>query len=57
MTRDLSALVLSMSLPLWAHAHEGHGQPAASHWHASDTLGLLVMAVAVALLVHAGRRK
>ncbi len=28
-------------------AHDGHGMAATSHWHASDTLGLLVGAVAV----------
>jgi len=31
-----------------AQAHEGHGLPGASHWHATDTLGLLlVLALAV----------
>lgn len=25
------------------HAHPGHGTAAASHWHASDTVGLLVV--------------
>ncbi len=43
--------------PLWAwlafgaHAHEGHGIDIASHWHATDTVGLLVLAVAVGLVV------
>lgn len=31
----------------WAQSHEGHGLPGASHWHATDVLGL-VLAVAVA---------
>jgi hypothetical protein len=26
-----------------AHAHAGHGMDAASHWHAGDTVGLLVV--------------
>jgi hypothetical protein len=30
-----------------AHAHEGHGLPGISHWHATDTL-LLIGAVAAA---------
>lgn len=28
-------------------AHDGHGLPNGSHWHASDTLGLLLGAAAV----------
>jgi hypothetical protein len=30
-----------------ARAHEGHGLPGPSHWHATDAVGL-VLAVAVA---------
>ena len=30
-----------------AQAHEGHGMPGASHWHATDVVGL-VLVVAVA---------
>lgn len=29
-----------------AHAHPGHRLAAASHWHASDTLGLLLVGMA-----------
>lgn len=32
------------------HAHEGHGLPG-SHWHATDTWGLLVLLGAVAVAV------
>ncbi len=42
------------SLAGWAcgvFAHEGHGLEGASHWHATDTVGLLVLAVAVGLVV------
>ena len=35
-------------LPLAASAHTGHGLPGASHWHATDTLGLLLVAAAAA---------
>jgi hypothetical protein len=36
-------LLLGALLPLAAKAHEGHGLPGASHWHATDTVGLLVV--------------
>lgn len=29
-----------------AFAHEGHGMPGAYHWHATDVLGYLLIAVA-----------
>jgi hypothetical protein len=38
-------LLLAAQLAL---AHEGHGLPGPSHWHASDTWGFVVAAVAVA---------
>ena len=39
------------------HAHEGHGLGGASHWHASDTLGfVLVGLVCVAVAWYAGRK-
>ena len=50
----LGALALGLS-PL-ALAHEGHGM-GAHHWHATDTLGFVVLAVAVALVLWAIRRK
>ncbi len=31
-----------------ARAHEGHGLPGPSHWHASDALGFIVAAVMAA---------
>jgi hypothetical protein len=34
-----------------AHAHEGHGIAGASHWHATDTWGLMLGAAAVVALV------
>jgi hypothetical protein len=30
-----------------AHAHPGHAMAAASHWHASDTVSLLVVGLIV----------
>jgi hypothetical protein len=30
-------------------AHDGHGQEGASHWHATDSWGFLMLGVAVAV--------
>ena len=43
----------ALLLPLWlatslARAHEGHGLPGASHWHASDTGGFVMLAAVAA---------
>ena len=40
-----------------AQAHEGHGLPGAAHWHASDALLYLGVAVAVAAGLWFTRRK
>ncbi|MBA4445294.1 hypothetical protein FHL01_07225, partial [Cylindrospermopsis raciborskii CS-506_C] len=40
-----------------ASAHEGHGLPGASHWHATDTLGLLLVVLLAAGAWIIGRRK
>ncbi len=40
-----------------ASAHEGHGLPGTSHWHASDTLGLLLVVVLAAGAWIISRRK
>jgi hypothetical protein len=45
------------ALPLLASAHEGHGLPGASHWHATDTAGLLLVLGAALALVFFSRRK
>ena len=34
-----------------ARAHEGHGLPGPSHWHASDVLGFVALAAIVAGIV------
>ena len=46
MTR-VSALTLLLASGL-AHAHEGHGLPGASHWHATDSFGLIALAAGIA---------
>lgn len=52
--RGLSASVLPGLAVGLAHAHPGHGQLQASHWHATDAwgwaLGLAVAAVALWLM-------
>jgi len=40
-----------------AHAHPGHGQPQASHWHATDAWGWALGLAAAALAVWLMRRK
>ncbi len=43
----LLAALAAMAAP--AFAHEGHGLAGSSHWHATDTFGLLLVAGAAAL--------
>ena len=52
----LPSLVLCAAAWLPAHAHEGHGLPGTSHWHAADVWLMLAAAVVVALLVWARRK-
>jgi hypothetical protein len=40
-----------------AQAHEGHGLPGVSHWHASDAMGYGVLAAVVAAALWSTRRK
>ena len=47
-----SALAASTAL-----AHEGHGLPGLSHWHASDVFGLVMVVAAAAGLWWFSRRK
>jgi hypothetical protein len=39
----LTLLFLAAANP--AFAHTGHGQPGTSHWHATDTMGVLLVAL------------
>ena len=52
----LLALAATLT-PLWASAHDGHGLPGSSHWHAADTLGLLLVAALAAGAGWLSRRK
>jgi hypothetical protein len=38
-----------------AFAHEGHNMPGASHWHATDTAGIAVVALLAALAIWLSR--
>jgi hypothetical protein len=55
--RTTRLIALAAALPLPAFAHDGHGIAASSHWHPTDSAGLLLV---VALALGAawwGRRK
>ena len=53
----IPALLATLLAPWAAHAHEGHGLPGSSHWHASDVLLPLLVAACAALGWWLGRRK
>jgi hypothetical protein len=57
MNRSFLAAASLVASSLTAQAHEGHGLPGVSHWHASDTLGWLAVAVIAAVALVWGRRK
>ena len=48
MLRQACATILLWGTALASQAHEGHGLPGSSHWHASDSL-LWLGALAVGL--------
>jgi hypothetical protein len=48
-------ICLAAALPS-AHAHEGHGL-GGSHWHASDSLGFVLLGLVIAGAIWASRRK
>ncbi len=54
--RALALVSACLATPL-ALAHEGHGMPGAAHWHATDTLGLLLVGAVAAAAVWWLRRK
>ena len=46
MKNKLTLLACALAAP--AFAHEGHGIAGDSHWHATDTVGLLLVAAVAA---------
>jgi hypothetical protein len=53
--KTLTGIAMALATPL-ALAHEGHGQ-ALPHWHATDALGFVALAVVIAAALWASRRK
>jgi hypothetical protein len=47
---------LALAASSLAVAHEGHGM-GTHHWHATDALGFVVLAIAIGLVLWATRRK
>ena len=54
--KKLIAACATLGLPLLAAAHDGHGLQGV-HWHASDTVGFVVLAVVAAAALWLGWRK
>ena len=52
----LIAAGASLALPTFAMAHDGHGV-SGLHWHASDTVGFVVLAIVAAASLWLGWRK
>ena len=50
----LIAACVSLGLPLMVAAHEGHGLQG-THWHASDSVGFVALAVLAAAALWLGR--
>ena len=44
-------------LPLFGHAHEGHGIEGASHYHATDVWGFVIALAVGAVMWWMGRNK
>ena len=57
MTHTRLAALFMLAAPVLARAHEGHGMDGVSHWHATDTAGLVLVALLAALALWSTRRK
>ena len=52
------AILLSGALTQWgAFAHEGHGLAGSAHWHATDTLGFVGLAIVAVAVWFINKRK
>ena len=56
-TKYLAILLSGALTHLGAFAHEGHGMEGSAHWHATDTLGFVGLAVVAALVWFIGKGK
>ena len=54
--RQLAAAAALLPACITAFAHDGHGQ-AGSHWHATDTLGFVCVALLAALALWSARNQ
>ena len=56
-----SRYLLTLLAGAWPHvgafAHEGHGLAGSAHWHATDTIGFVGLAVVAALVWFFGKGK
>ena len=50
---SMAATLLACTATSWAH--EGHGIPGSSHWHATDTAGFALVAALAALAIWLSR--
>jgi len=53
--RPFLTAAATLLLPCLAAAHEGHGLPN-PHWHASDLLGVAIVAIVAGMLFWARRK-
>jgi len=56
-TKRLPILLSGALTHLGGWAHEGHGLPGNGHWHATDTLGFVGLAVVAAAVWFINKRK
>ena len=56
-TKSLAILLSGAATHLGAFAHEGHGLPGSAHWHATDTLGFIALAVVAVVVWFIGKGK
>ena len=56
-TKYLAVLLSGAATHFGALAHEGHGLPGSAHWHATDTLGFVGLAVVAAAVWYINKKK
>ncbi len=56
-TKCLVILLSGAATHFGAWAHEGHGLTGSAHWHATDTLGFVGLALVAALVWFIGKGK
>ena len=56
-TKCFAALLSGAATHFGALAHEGHGLPGSAHWHATDTLGFVGLAVVAVAVWYINKKK